>query len=217
MPRELWRPSPAQLARLVPGLWLFGTGEACLVHAKLGNSPWTVLADGVSKHSTLAIGGATIFISFLVMLAWIPLRQWPGLGTLLNATVIGVAIDVMLPVLPGPGGLGSRYAYVAAGIALVGIGSGLYLTAQLGPGPRDGLMTGLHFRSGRSLRLLRTCIEGSALALGFLLGGRVGVGTVAFAVLVGASVQSAVRALGGIAPSARTPRQRPVPETFTSG
>lgn len=203
---SLWRPTPAQLARLLPGLWIFGTGEACLVHARLGNSPWTVLAEGVSKHSALAIGSATIVISFLVILLWIPLRQRPGLGTVLNAIVVGFAIDVMLPVLPGPGSVATRLAFVAVGIAFVGIGSGLYLTAHLGPGPRDGLMTGLHFRTGRSLQLLRTIIEGSALAVGFALGGRVGVGTLAFALLVGPAVQAAVRALGGLRqPVARIP------------
>jgi uncharacterized membrane protein YczE len=173
------------------------------VHSKLGNSPWTVLAEGVSKHTPLAIGTATIVISALVMLAWIPLRQWPGIGTVANAVLIGVAIDVMLPVLPGPGGIVARYAFVVVGIALVGLGSGLYLTARLGPGPRDGLMTGLHFRTGRSLRLIRTLIEGSALIAGAILGGRVGVGTVAFALLVGPAVQAAVRALGGLAPAAK--------------
>jgi uncharacterized membrane protein YczE len=179
-------------------LWIFGTGEACLVHSRLGNSPWTVFAQGVAKHTPLAIGDATIAISFLVMLLWIPLRQRPGIGTVSNAVLVGVAIDAMLPLLPGPGSYATRLAFVAAGISLVGIGSGLYLTARLGPGPRDGLMTGLHFRTGRSLRLLRTLIEGSALVIGFALGGRVGVGTVAFAVLVGPAVQAAVRALGGL-------------------
>ena len=187
----------ARFARLLPGLWLFGTGEACLVHSRLGNSPWTVLAEGVSKHTPLAIGTGTIVISGVVMLAWIPLRQRPGVGTVLNAILIGVAIDVMLPVLPGPGGIVARYAFVVAGIGLVAVGSGLYLTARLGPGPRDGLMTGLHFRTGRSLRLIRTMIEGSALVIGFALGGRVGIGTVAFAALVGPGVQGAVQALGG--------------------
>lgn len=167
------------------------------MHSRLGNSPWTVLAEGVAKHTPLAIGGATVVISFAVLALWIPLRQRPGLGTVLNAILIGVAIDVMLPVLPGPGGLGERLAFVALGIALVGIGSGLYLTSRLGPGPRDGLMTGLHFRTGRSLRLVRTGIEGGALLAGALLGGRVGVGTVAFAVLIGPAVQAGVKALGG--------------------
>lgn len=182
---------------------MFGTGEACLVHARLGNSPWTVFAQGISKHSPFAIGTATIVISFFVMLLWIPLRQRPGSGTLLNAVLIGLAIDAMLPLLPGPGGSAGRLAFVAAGIALVAVGSGLYLTAQLGPGPRDGLMTGLHFRTGRSLRLIRTLIEGSALVAGFLLGGRVGIGTVGFAALIGPGVQQSVRALGGLRHAAR--------------
>lgn len=175
------------------------------MHARLGNTPWTVLAEGVSKHTFLAIGGATVAISFVVMLLWIPLRQRPGFGTLANAVLIGVAIDVMLPLLPGPGADAARWLYVIGGIALVAIGSGLYLTAMLGPGPRDGLMTGLHFRTGRSLRLLRTLIEGTALVIGAILGGRVGVGTVAFALLVGPGVQAAVRALGGIRPARAGP------------
>ena len=198
MNRSLWRPSPGQLARLFPGLWLFGTGEACLVHSELGNSPWTVFAEGVSKQTPLSIGAATVATSVVVMLLWIPLRQRPGFATLMNAILIGVAIDVMLPLLPGPGGIVGQAAYVLGGIALVGIGSGFYLTAHLGPGPRDGLMTGLHFRTGRSLRLLRGLIEGTALVAGFALGGTVGVGTVAFALLVGPAVQSAVRVLGGL-------------------
>lgn len=187
------------MARLLPGVWMFGTGEACLVHARLGNSPWTVFAQGVSKHSPFAVGTATIVVSFFVMLLWIPLRQRPGVGTILNAVLIGLAIDVMLPLLPGPWGIGPRLLFVAIGIALVAGGSGLYLTAQLGPGPRDGLMTGLHFRTGRSLRVIRTLIEGTALVAGFVLGGRVGIGTVAFATLIGPGVQAAVRALGGLA------------------
>ena len=167
------------------------------MHARLGNSPWVVLSEGVAKHTPLAIGGATVAISFVVLALWFPLRQRPGLGTVLNAIVIGVAIDAMLPVFPGPGGLVGRFAYVAAGIALVGLGSGLYLTSRLGPGPRDGLMTGLHFRTGRSLRVVRTGIEGTALVIGALLGGKVGIGTVAFALLIGPAVQAGVKALGG--------------------
>ena len=188
----------ARLLRLFPGLWIFGIGEACLVHSRLGNSPWTVLAEGVSKHTPLAIGTATIVVSGLVMLAWIPLRQRPGFGTLANAVVIGIAIDVMLPLLPWPGGDAARLAFVFVGIALVGLGSGMYLTAHLGPGPRDGLMTGLHFRTGKSLRLLRTLIEGTALVVGIILGGKFGIGTIAFAILVGPSVQRSVHALGGL-------------------
>lgn len=191
-----WRPRPGQLVQQLSGLWVFGTGEALLVLAGLGVSPWTVLAQGVSRQTPLAVGQATIAISFLVLLAWIPLRQAPGLGTLLNAILIGVAIDVTLSYLPGRGPLAVRLAEVPVAIGLVAIGSGLYLTTLLGPGPRDGLMTGLHTRTGRSLRLVRTLIEGSALIVGWLLGGTVGIGTVAFALGIGPAVQAAVHALG---------------------
>jgi uncharacterized membrane protein YczE len=193
--KHLWRPSPARFARLLVGLWLFGAGEALIVQAALGNSPWTVLAEGVAEHSTLGIGTATILISFVVLAMWVPLRQYPGLGTVMNAIVIGLAIAATLPLLPEDPGDFARGAFVLGGIAVVGVGSGLYLTARLGPGPRDGLMTGLHRRTGLSLRLIRTGIEGGATAGGFALGGRVGIGTLAFAFLIGPAVQAAVRAL----------------------
>jgi len=188
---ELWRPGPLRLAILVTGLWLFGTGEALIVAADLGNSPWTVLAEGVAENTALSIGSATVVISFIVLGAWVPLRQAPGLGTVLNAIVVGVAIGVMLPVLPGDPTGGYRWLVLTGGIALVAIGGGIYLGARLGPGPRDGLMTGLHARTGRSLRLWRTVIEISALAAGFALGGTAGIGTVAFALLIGPGVQTA--------------------------
>jgi uncharacterized membrane protein YczE len=189
-PAYLWRPGPLRLAILLGGLWLFGTGEACIVAADLGNSPWTVLAQGVAEHTPLGIGAATIVISFAVLCAWIPLRQKPGLGTILNAIVVGLAIGVMVEVLPTDPKPAIAWPLLAGGIALVAIGGGIYLGARLGPGPRDGLMTGLHARTGRSLRLMRTCIELSALAAGFLLGGTVGVGTAAFALLIGPGVQA---------------------------
>ncbi len=168
-----------------------------LVASELGNSPWTVLAEGVSVQTPLAVGTATVAISFVVLLMWIPLRQRLGLGTILNAIVIGLAIDVSLAWLPEPAELVPRYGFVVAGIALVGIGSGLYLTCFLGPGPRDGLMTGLSRHTGFSLRVVRTAIEVGALTSGAILGGTVGVGTLAFAVLIGPAVQSAVMALAG--------------------
>jgi uncharacterized protein len=192
---SLWRAGPRRLLRLVSGLWLFGVGEAMIVHADLGNSPWTVFARGVAVHTPLSIGTATIVLSFLVMAVWIPLRQAPGLGTILNAILIGIAIDVTLPLLPATDGLGWRALLLAAGIAIIATGSGLYLTSYLGPGPRDGLMTALHHRTGRSLRLWRTVIESLALIAGFLLGGVVGVGTVAYAILIGPGVQAAVQRL----------------------
>lgn len=168
-----------------------------LVASELGNSPWTVLAEGVEVQTPLAIGVATVAISFLVLLMWIPLRQRPGLGTILNAIVIGVAIDASLAWLGEPSELLPRYGLVAAGIVLVGAGSGLYLTCFLGPGPRDGLMTGISRRSGLSLRFVRTAIEIAALTTGAILGGTLGVGTLAFALLIGPTVQAAVVALAG--------------------
>jgi uncharacterized membrane protein YczE len=192
-----WRPTPARLAQLLVGLWVFGVGEALLVASELGNSPWTVLAQGLARQTGLGVGGATIVVSALVLAAWIPLRQRPGLGTILNALLIGIAIDATLAVLPDHFDLGVRWALVPIGIALVGVGSGLYLACRLGPGPRDGLMTGLHRRTGRSLRLVRVCLELSAVAVGFVLGGTVGVGTLAFALLIGPYVQFFVHLIGG--------------------
>ncbi len=195
---------PPTLARLLIGLWIFGTGEACLVLAALGNSPWTVLAEGLSEQTSVGIGEVTIAISFVVLLLWIPLRQRPGLGTILNAIVVGIAIGVTLQVVSQQAGrLEIRLALVAGGIALVGVGSGLYLTSRLGPGPRDGLMTGLHAKTGRSLRLVRTVIEVAVTVAGAALGGTVGLGTLAFALLIGPSVQLFVGLAGGLVEPAR--------------
>jgi uncharacterized membrane protein YczE len=191
-----WRPSPRRLVALLAGLWLFGTGEGLVVAAALGNSPWTVLADGVHRQTSLSIGTATILVSLAVLLAWIPLRQRPGLGTACNVVVIGVAIDVTLAVAGRPDAPAARVAALLAGIALVGVGSGLYLGARLGPGARDGLMTALHRRTGRPVFALRTGIELAALVLGVLLGGTAGVGTVAFALLIGPAVHAALRVAG---------------------
>lgn len=177
------------------GLTIFGAGEACLVAAGLGNSPWTVFAQGVSLHTPLSIGTATIAISVVVLLLWFPLRQLPGLGTVMNAIWIGVAIEAALWVLPDDPALAYRWVLMLGGVALVALGSGFYLTAALGPGPRDGLMTGLHHRTGASLRLVRAGIEISVLVAGFILGGTVGIGTVVFALAVGPGVQFAVERL----------------------
>jgi uncharacterized membrane protein YczE len=201
--RARWRPTPWQLVQVLAGLWLFGTGEALVVASELGNSPWTVLAEGVSKHTPLSIGAATFSISVLVLLCWIPLREWPGLGTVLNAIVIGVAIDATLALLPHLDSHGVRWVALLGGIAIVGLGSGLYLTAALGPGPRDGLMTGLHARFGWPLAAVRTGIELTAVTAGFLLGGTVGVGSVLFALLIGHAVSFGVRRIGPYAAPAR--------------
>lgn len=181
-----WRPGAGRLGRLLLGLVLFGIGEGLLVASALGNSPWTVLAQGVAVHTGIAVGTATIAISFVVLLAWVPLRQRPGLGTILNAIVIGLAIDATLALVPGHGwDAAERVGAMALAIAVVALGSGLYLTAMLGPGPRDGLMTGLHRASGVRIGAVRTALEVSVVVAGALLGGRAGVGTLAFALAIG--------------------------------
>lgn len=197
----LWRASPPRLARLVAGLWLFGTGEGLVVLAGLGNSPWTVFADGVSTRTPLSIGAATIATSMVILLLWTRLAVRPGLGTILNAVLIGVAIDATLSLLDEPSEPVVRVLALLGGIALVGAGSGLYLGCRLGPGPRDGLMLGLHARTGRPIAALRTGIELSAFAAGVALGGTAGVGTLTFALLVGPAVATGVQLLPGRGPA----------------
>ena len=170
-----------------------------LVDAALGNAPWTVFAQGVSVRTGITIGLATFFTSVVVLLMWIPLRERPGLGTIANAVVIATALQVMMGVLPTPESFGWRLAQVIVGIALVGVGSGLYLTTNLGPGPRDGLMTGIHQRTGIAVTPIRLSIEVVVLAIGWLLGGTVGIGTVLFALLIGPSVGYGLRLVGWIA------------------
>ena len=195
VPLSRWRASPARLASLLFGLCVFGAGEAMLVASELGNSPWTVLAEGVGDQTGIGVGAATVAISFVVLALWIPLRERPGLGTIANAIVIGIAIGVTVALVPRPDDLPLRAAEVVAGIGIVAIGSGLYLMTRLGAGPRDGLMLGIHRRTGLSVRLVRTIIETSATAGGFALGGKVGIGTLAFALLIGPGVQAALGAL----------------------
>ena len=191
-----WTASPRRLATLLFGLFVFGAGEALLVASSLGNSPWTVFAEGVSVQTPLSIGAATIVTSFVILLLWIPLRQRPGLGTIANAIVVGLAVDATLIALPDEAPLAVRIAELAGGIALVAIGSAFYLGTALGPGPRDGLMVGLHRLTGRPIALMRAAIEISALTVGALLGGTFGVGTVAFALLIGPAVQTTLRMAG---------------------
>jgi uncharacterized protein len=197
-----WRARPATFAILVVGLWIFGTGEALLVASTLGNAPWTVLAQGLSTRLPMSIGVATFVTSVIVLLLWIPLRERPGLGTISNAIVIALSLQVMVTVLPTPSGTLVRLGFVLLGIAVIGIGSGLYLTTNLGPGPRDGWMTGIHRRTGWPISAVRLAIEATVVVLGWLLGGTVGIGTVLFALLVGPAVGYGLRvaqALGGVA------------------
>ena len=180
-----WRAGPRRLAQLMVGLVLFGVGEALVVLSDLGSSPWIALSQGAAVQTPLGVGVATVAISFIVLLAWFPLHQRPGLGTILNAIVVGLAIDATLTLLPGGSPLGVRLAELVGGIALVGVGSGYYLSAALGPGPRDGLMTGLVRRTGGSVRVVRTCIEVVVVMTGWLLGGTLGLATVLFVVSIG--------------------------------
>jgi uncharacterized membrane protein YczE len=180
---------PQRLVRLYAGLAGFGVSIALLVRARLGLDSWDVLHQGIARHLGVQIGWVVIAVSALVLLAWIPLRQRPGLGTLSNLLLVGLVANAGLAVLPqitlpGPGGLAARAGLLVGGIALNAVSTGLYVGAGLGPGPRDGLMTGLAAR-GWSIGVARTVIEVSVVAVGWLLGGSVGVGTVAFAVTIG--------------------------------
>ncbi len=178
-----------RVTQLLVGLVLFGVSMALLLRAELGLEPWGVLQYGLIQHVPMSYGLMSIVVSFVVLLLWIPLRQWPGLGTVLNAVVIGVAIDATLAVVPEIDGIGWRVAVMLAAILGNGIAGALYIGSQLGPGPRDGLMTGLSRRTGRSIRLVRTALEVTVVLLGWLLGGIVGIGTVLYALLIGPVVQ----------------------------
>src|SRR5690606_3515211 len=174
-----------RLLLLYPGLLLFGLSSAMMVRAGLGLDPWNVLHEGLSLHLQLSFGTVVIGLGALLMLLWIPLRQRPGLGTLSNALLVGLAADAALAVLPPPEDRLLRSLMLVGAVLLTGIASGMYVGAGLGPGPRDGLMTGLAARTGWSIRLTRTVIEICVLALGWLLGGAVGIGTLLYAFGIG--------------------------------
>jgi len=195
-----------RIPRLVAGLVLCGLGIAFMVAADLGLAPWSVLDQGISRHTGIPIGTVSIIVGAVVLAAWIPLRERPGLGTVLNVLLIGTTIDLALLVLDTPSSLAARLAYLALGLFLWGPGTGLYIGAGLGPGPRDGLMTGLAARGVGSIRLVRTGIEVTALLAGIALGGSVGLGTVAFALTIGPNVQFFLPRLT-VRPSERTEAQ----------
>ncbi|MFH8349747.1 YitT family protein [Streptomyces sp. NPDC018045] len=163
------------------------------LRAGLGLEPWSVLNQGISRHTGLSIGTITIVSGALILLLWIPLRQRPGLGTVSNVVLLGLVMDATLALVPDITSLAVRVPLLAAAILLNGMATGLYISARFGPGPRDGLMTGLHHRTGRPLRLVRTCIEVTVLAVGFVLGGSVGVGTVIYALAIGPLAQFSLR------------------------
>lgn len=181
-----------RLVLLYAGLLLFGFSSAMMVRGNLGLDPWNVLHQGLAQHLPFSFGTVIIGVGALLMLLWIPLRQRPGLGTISNVLLVGLAADASLAILPQPGELVSQGAMLIAGVVLNGIASGMYIGAGLGPGPRDGLMTGLSARSGWSIRRTRTGIEVLVLALGWLLGGAVGFGTLFFALGIGPIVHVAL-------------------------
>lgn len=183
-----WALSPLRVSILVVGLTLFGIGDGLLIISHLGNAPWSVLSQGLSRQLSISIGWATFIVSAAVLLLWIPFKQRPGIGTLANILVIALAIDLTVAWVPAPEALVVRAYLVISGIALVGAGSALYLTCGLGAGPRDGLMTAIHYKSGLPVARVRAGIEGVVLALGWLLGGRVGIGTLLFALGIGGAV-----------------------------
>jgi uncharacterized membrane protein YczE len=188
--RRLLLPVPryrrgARLAQLFIGLGLYGLSSSLLVIGGNGLVPWDVLHQGLEEQTGIPIGTWSIIVGLVVLLLWIPLREKPGLGTLCNAIVIGGTMDIVLGFVPDAQGTTLRWACTLGGVLLNGAATGLYIGAGLGPGPRDGLMTGLARRTGRSLRLVRTAIEAIVLILGWLLGGTVGLGTVVYLVAIG--------------------------------
>ncbi|MEV5190545.1 YczE/YyaS/YitT family protein [Streptomyces werraensis] len=201
-----------RLFQLYAGLALYGASSALLVRSGLGLEPWNVLHQGLSERTGLSMGVVLTAVGALVLLLWIPLRQRPGLGTVSNVLVIGVAMDATLAVVPDAHGMAVRMALMASGIVLNGAATGLYIAARFGPGPRDGLMTGLNRRTGVSVRLVRTAIEITVVVTGFVLGGTVGVGTLLYAVTIGPLAQLFLRVFavpgeGSTVVAGRTPRR----------
>jgi len=174
-----------RIPQLLIGLVLYGIADAMMIRAALGVDPWTVFAQGLSHLTGLGIGWLTNIVGLLVLLLWIPLRQRPGLGTVLNILLIGPSIELGLWLIQTPPELWQRILLFTGGLLLLAVASGLYIGSRFGPGPRDGLMTGIHARTGWPIWVGRTIVEVTVLAIGWLLGGDVGFGTVAFAILIG--------------------------------
>jgi len=184
-----------RIVQLYVGLFLYGTSMALMLRAGLGLDPWDVLQQGIAFKVHHAIGTVSIAVGALVLVFWVPLRQRPGLGTVSNVVVVGLAMNEVLAVVPDQHGLPRQLPMLVGAILLCGLATGMYISADLGPGPRDGLMTGLAARTGWSIRLTRTLIEATVLASGWLLGGSVGIGTVAFALGIGPAAQFFLRVL----------------------
>ena len=185
-----FKPKFITLLYLILGLILFGLGETLLITANAGVSPWTVLAQGISIRTGYSIGLTTFFVSIGVLCLWIPLRQKPGIGTIFNTIIISVVIDVSLPYLPAPETILLQILQIISAVVIVGIGSGFYLIANLGPGSRDGLMTGLQIMTNKPIFLIRAIIEISVVIVGWYLGGGVGIGTIVFALAIGPFVSA---------------------------
>ena len=183
-----WDLSPLRVLILFFGLAMFGLGDSLFIQAGIGNAPWTVFAEGLTYKTGMSIGFATFVISVFVLLLWIPLKERPGFGTLANIVLIASFIEIGTHLFPVANSFAVGIVYNFIGITLVGIGSALYITCGLGPGPRDGAMTGLHYRTGVRVGRVRLAIEVTVLAIGFLMGGTVGLGTALFALLIGQSV-----------------------------
>ncbi|PZS17148.1 MAG: hypothetical protein DLM57_09005 [Pseudonocardiales bacterium] len=184
-----WNGLSRRVVQLYIGLLLYGLSGALQVRSELGLDPWDVLHQGLSHHLGIAIGTVSILVGAAVLLGWVPLRQRPGFGTVSNVVLIGTSLNVSLMWLPHVHLIGWRIVDMLAGVLLCGLATGMYIGASLGPGPRDGLMTGLARRTGRSIRLIRTSLELTVLAAGWLLGGTVGIGTVVFALAIGPLAQ----------------------------
>lgn len=178
-----------RLTQLLLGLVLYGVTMAAMLRAQLGNDPWDVFHQGLAHHLGLSFGTTVIVVSFVVLLLWIPLREWPGVGTLCNAVIIGVSADLGLHLLSTPPTLAGRIGFAVIGILGNAIATAAYVGAQLGPGPRDGLMTGLHRRTGLPIGLVRTALEGTVVVGGLLMGGLFGVATIVYALAIGPLVQ----------------------------
>ena len=183
-----WDLSPVRIIVLFFALFIFGLGDSLLIQGQIGNAPWSVLAQGVSNRLEITMGWSTFAISTLVLLFWIPLKEKPGFGTLSNIALIAIAIQVGVTIFPDQDTYLAGILYCLLGIAMVGLGSALYITCGLGPGPRDGLMTAIHHKSGVRIGRVRMGIEGTVLLGGWLLGGTVGLGTLLFATLIGQSI-----------------------------
>lgn len=182
-----------RIIQLLVGLFLYGLGIAFLIRSDLGAASWDVLTQGVSHHISLSFGTITVILSGIVLLFWIPIRQKPGIGTVLNSLLIGPSADASFAIIPEIETLWIRIVFIVLGIIVVGLATGLYIGSRFGPGPRDGLMTGLHRVTGQPIWKVRVGLELAVVAIGWLLGGTVGIGTIAFAVFIGYACQFFMR------------------------